>query len=97
MLSANVSVALHLAGAFVLGSLVGYERFFRGRSSGTQVYAIVCMALCAVTILAGYPRLWYAGALGRTAGIADPTRVIGSILTGVGFIGAGLSSIPDRR
>ncbi|CAB3807477.1 hypothetical protein LMG28614_06607 [Paraburkholderia ultramafica] len=90
MLSANTSIALHLAGAFVLGSLVGYERHFRGRAAGTQVYAIVCMASCAVTILAGYPQLWYAGALGGAGGTADPTRVIGSIVTGVGFLGAGL-------
>jgi len=52
MLSAVVdsTILLHLAGALILGSIVGYERYFRGRASGTQVYGIVSMASCAVTI-----------------------------------------------
>ena len=30
----------HMAGALALGWLVGYERYFNGRASGTQVYCL---------------------------------------------------------
>lgn len=79
----------HMAGALALGWLVGYERYFNGRASGTQVYCVVCATSCAVTLLAGYPALWY-GSASHENGPGDPTRVIGSILTGIGFLGAGI-------
>ena len=86
---AGLSMLAHMAGALALGWLVGYERYFNGRASGTQVYCVVCATACAVTLLAGYPDLWY-GSVPHENGAGDPTRVIGSILTGIGFLGAGI-------
>ncbi len=86
---AGLSMLAHMAGALALGWLVGYERYFNGRASGTQVYCVVCATSCAVTLLAGYPALWY-GSASHENGPGDPTRVIGSILTGIGFLGAGI-------
>ena len=79
----------HLAMSMVLGWFVGYERHFSGRAAGSQVYCLVCATSCAVTLLGGYPELWYWGTA-HVSGGGDPTRVIGSILTGIGFLGAGL-------
>jgi putative Mg2+ transporter-C (MgtC) family protein len=86
---AGPSIVAHMAGALLLGWVVGYERYFNGRASGSQVYCLVCATSCAVTLLAGYPSLWYWGTAHETGG-ADPTRVIGSILQGIGFLGAGI-------
>ena len=85
----GLTMVAHMAGALALGWLVGYERYFNGRASGTQVYCLVCATSCAITLLAGYPDLWY-GSLSHESGGGDPTRVIGSILTGIGFLGAGI-------
>ncbi len=85
----GLSLVGHMAGALVLGWLVGYERYFSGRASGSQVYCLVCATSCAVTLLAGYPALWYWGTSHEPGG-GDPTRVIGAILTGIGFLGAGI-------
>jgi putative Mg2+ transporter-C (MgtC) family protein len=82
-------IVAHMAGAMLLGWVVGYERYFSGRASGSQVYCLVCATSCAVTLLAGYPSLWYWGSAHGAEG-GDPTRVIGSILTGIGFLGAGI-------
>ena len=82
-------IVAHMAGALLLGWVVGYERYFSGRASGSQVYCLVCATSCAVTLLAGYPSLWYWGTAHESGG-GDPTRVIGSILTGIGFLGAGI-------
>lgn len=86
--SAGVWMVANMAIALLLGWSVGYERYFSGRAAGSQVYCLVCTTSCAVTLLAGFPSLWYWGTAHVTEG--DPTRVIGSILTGIGFLGAGL-------
>jgi putative Mg2+ transporter-C (MgtC) family protein len=77
----------NMAVALLLGWLVGYERYFKGRAAGSQVYCLVCVTSCAVTLLAGFPALWYWGHATQSID-ADPTKVIGSILTGIGFLGA---------
>ena len=82
-------MVLNMTSALVLGWIVGYERYFSGRAAGSQVYCLVCATSCAVTLLAGYPTLWYWGSASDTSA-ADPTRVIGAILTGIGFLGAGI-------
>jgi putative Mg2+ transporter-C (MgtC) family protein len=79
---------LHMAGALVLGWALGYERYFSGRAAGSQVYCLVCTTSCAVTLLAGYPSLWYWNTVHDAS--ADPTHVVGAILTGIGFLGAGI-------
>lgn len=85
--AANISIALHLLGALLLGVVVGYERSYQGRAAGMRTYGLVCMAAAGVTVLAGYARLWYDGG---SAADPDPRGVIGGVLTGIGFLGAGV-------
>ena len=92
-LSVNLVVFSNLFGALLLGLLVGYERSYHGRAAGMRTYGLVCMASCALTVIAGYPGFWYGGAaMGSLTGHLppDPTRVIQGIVTGVGFLGAGV-------
>lgn len=92
-ISINLIVFANLFGALLLGLLVGYERSYHGRAAGMRTYGLVCMASCALTVIAGYPAFWYGGtALGSMTGHLppDPTRVIQGIVTGVGFLGAGV-------
>jgi putative Mg2+ transporter-C (MgtC) family protein len=92
-ISVNLIVFVNLSGALLLGLLVGYERSYHGRAAGMRTYGLVCMASCAITVIAGYPAFWYGGsALGSLSGHLppDPTRVIQGVVTGVGFLGAGV-------
>lgn len=90
-LQVNIVVFLNLLGALLLGLLVGYERSYHGRAAGMRTYGIVCMASAALTVFVGYPGYWYGGhGLGGVPGAGDPTRVIQGIVTGVGFLGAGV-------
>ncbi len=89
MVEVNVVLFLNLAGALVLGLLVGYERSYRGRAAGMRTYGIVCMASAALTVFCGYPGFWWGGNM-HSAGPIDPSRVIQGIVTGVGFLGAGV-------
>jgi putative Mg2+ transporter-C (MgtC) family protein len=87
--AANILIFMHLLGALLLGLLVGYERTYHGRAAGMRTYGLVCMASAALTVISGYPGFWYGGNGAAIAG-ADPTRTIQGIVTGVGFLGAGM-------
>ena len=86
---ANVLIFFNLLGALFLGALVGYERAYHGRAAGMRTYGLVCMASAALTVFAGYPTLWYGGHAGLPIN-PDPTRVVQGIVTGIGFLGAGV-------
>lgn len=85
----NLIVFLSLFGALLLGLVVGYERYYRGRAAGMRTYGLVCMASAALTVIGGYPADWYGGREAVAIG-ADPTRIIQGIVTGIGFLGAGV-------
>jgi putative Mg2+ transporter-C (MgtC) family protein len=88
-LATNGLILLNLAGALLLGLMVGYERSYHGRAAGMRTYGLVCMASCALTVVAGYPNHWFGGHGAATA-LIDPTRVIQGVVTGIGFLGAGV-------
>jgi len=88
-IATNLIVFFNMLGALVLGLLVGYERSYHGRAAGMRTYGLVSMASAALTVLAGYPTFWYGGHISSYVG-ADPTRIIQGIVTGVGFLGAGV-------
>lgn len=85
----NIIIFFNLFGALLLGLIVGYERSYHGRAAGMRTYGLVCMAAAALTVLAGYPTYWYGGQV-NAALAGDPTRVIQGIVTGIGFLGAGV-------
>jgi putative Mg2+ transporter-C (MgtC) family protein len=89
MVATNLIVIFSLLGALLLGLLVGYERSYRGRAAGMRTYGLVCMASAALTVVGGYPGEWFGGHAMLAIG-ADPTRIIQGIVTGIGFLGAGV-------
>jgi len=86
---ANIIVIAHLAGAFGLGIIMGFERVYHGRAAGMRTYALVCTAACGLTIACAYPGIWFGGQGIGGAGL-DPTRIIQGVMTGIGFLGAGV-------
>lgn len=89
-LTTNAIVFLNLLGALLLGLMVGYERSYHGRAAGMRTYGLVCMASAALTVISGYPNFWYGGHDTMMLVGPDPTRVIQGIMTGIGFLGAGV-------
>jgi putative Mg2+ transporter-C (MgtC) family protein len=85
----NVVIFFNLGGALMLGLVVGYERTYQGRAAGMRTYGLVCMASTAVTVIFSAPVLWYGGHGGTTLS-PDPSHVVQGILTGIGFLGAGV-------
>ncbi|MBP2300033.1 MgtC/SapB family protein [Azospirillum picis] len=90
-LATNGLILLHLLGALAVGLLLGYERSYHGRAAGMRTYGLVCLASAALTVVNAYPGMWYGGIGPQgAAGAGDPTRVIQGIVTGIGFLGAGV-------
>lgn len=85
----NLALLAHVVFAFLLGTLIGYERTYHGHAAGMRTYALVSTASTVLVIAAAYPGHWYGGQ-SLPAGAADPTRIIQGVVTGIGFLCAGV-------
>lgn len=85
----NITIMANIIGALFLGMAIGYERSYHGRAAGMRTYGLVCMASSALTVIVGFPDYWFGG-LSSLSPTTDPTRVIQGIVTGIGFLGAGV-------
>jgi putative Mg2+ transporter-C (MgtC) family protein len=85
----NLVILAHIGVAFLLGTLIGYERSFHGHAAGMRTYALVATASTALVIVAAYPAHWFGSLVGSSLG-ADPTRIIQGVVTGIGFLCAGV-------
>lgn len=82
-------MALHLVVALAAGGIIGIERSYHGRPAGFRTHALVCLASSMLMILTVYHARWFdASFLERVA--IDPTRMAQGIMTGIGFLGAGV-------
>ncbi len=90
LIKGNFIVVLNLIGALALGFALGYERTYHGRAAGMRTYGLVCMASAGIVLVSGYPELWFGGHVASPDWHVDPTRSIQGIVTGIGFLGAGV-------
>jgi putative Mg2+ transporter-C (MgtC) family protein len=82
-------VALRLAVAAALTGAVGLERELRERAAGLRTHMLVGVGSALFTIVSAYA--WGDFIFDRTQGTAfDPTRIAAQIVTGIGFLGAGV-------
>ncbi len=77
---ATVIIDSGIAG--ILGSIVGWERDKAGKSVGPRTMALVGTSAASIVSIGVV--------LDHIARIGDPTRTIQAIMTGIGFLGAGL-------
>ena len=75
-------VIINAAIAAILGSVIGWERDRAGKSAGPRTMALVGSASAAVVAIGAV--------LDKNAQFGDPTRALHAIITGIGFLGAGL-------
>lgn len=72
---------LRLGTGVGLGAVIGFERQFRARMAGLRTNALVAAGATLFVLLSAH------GFSGRDA---DPTRVAAQIVSGIGFLGAGV-------
>ena len=85
----SVGIAISLFSALVAGGLIGLERSLNGRAAGFRTYALVCLGSAIAMLATTYPLQGTFVSQADTI-FADPTRVMQGIVTGIGFLGAGL-------
>lgn len=71
--------ALNLLAAFTLGGLIGFERQWRQRLAGLRTNTLVALGAATFVIFAA-----------QFPGEGSPTRVAAQIVSGIGFLGAGI-------
>jgi putative Mg2+ transporter-C (MgtC) family protein len=82
-------IAVQIGSAWLAGSLIGLERSFRGRPAGFRTHALVCVASAALMVVTQFQSEWL-GTVDPDAFRTDPTRMAQGIMTGIGFLGAGV-------
>ncbi len=68
---------LHIGISLLCGSLIGFEREYRNKSAGFRTIILICLGSTIFTIVSKY-------------GAGSDDRVAANIITGIGFIGAGV-------
>ena len=71
---------LRLGVAILAGAIIGLERQIRGKVAGVRTSILICLGTEIFVSLGS-------SFAGETA---DPTRVLGQVVTGIGFLGAGV-------
>lgn len=75
----DMEIILRLLLSVLWGGLVGIEREYRSKSAGFRTMIMISMGACAFTMASQY-----------LGGTANPDRVASNIVTGIGFLGAGV-------
>jgi putative Mg2+ transporter-C (MgtC) family protein len=75
--------------ATIAGGLIGLERSYHGRPAGFRTHTLVCVASSLLMLVTIFQGRWFAGAPLETVRI-DPTRMAQGVMTGIGFLGAGV-------
>lgn len=88
----TLDITVHIVSALVAGGVIGLERSSHGRAAGFRTHALVCMASSVLMVLSLFQGLWLKDSLGASLDYiqTDPTRMAQGIMTGIGFLGAGV-------
>ncbi len=78
----NIAIYLEEAAqvsvAFIIGAIIGLEREFRSKPAGFRTMILICVGSCLFTILS------------KETVNGSTDRIASNIVTGIGFIGAGV-------
>ena len=80
---------MHLGLAVLAGGLIGLERTYHGRPAGFRTHTLVCTASSLLMLVTVYQWQLLPNAPLETMRV-DPTRMAQGIMTGIGFLGAGV-------
>ncbi|TMG74718.1 MAG: MgtC/SapB family protein [Betaproteobacteria bacterium] len=84
----DYEILARLMAALVAGAFIGYERSYHGRPAGFRTHALACTASSLLMLVTVYESHWMSAVAGRVQ--IDPTRMAQGIMTGIGFLGAGV-------
>jgi putative Mg2+ transporter-C (MgtC) family protein len=71
--------AVRVLYATLLGGLIGLERQWHAKEAGIRTYGAVCLGACVFALVSSHVK-----------GGPDPTRIAAQVVSGIGFLGAGV-------
>ncbi|HET8580945.1 MAG TPA: MgtC/SapB family protein [Candidatus Paceibacterota bacterium] len=88
----NLIIFGKLALAALLGMIIGTERTTAGKGAGTRTFSLVSLGSCLFMTISYTIDNQFLGYVNF-----DPMRVAAGIITGIGFLGAGLIVFQEHR
>jgi putative Mg2+ transporter-C (MgtC) family protein len=79
-MSPELEAGLRLLLSAVLGGGIGFQRERAGKPAGLRTHVLICLGSALFTVVS---------VLGFTGNV-DPARIAAGVVTGIGFIGAGV-------
>lgn len=73
----------------ICGLIIGYDREIKHKVAGIRTNILICVGCTILTSLSFY--------ISKDNPNIDPTRIIGQIITGIGFLGAGVIMKHDDK
>jgi putative Mg2+ transporter-C (MgtC) family protein len=75
--------------ATICGALIGIDRELKLKVAGIRTFILICVGCCILTAISKM--------MSTNDPHIDPTRIIGQIITGIGFLGAGVIFKSDDK
>lgn len=85
----HLEIYLRLLIAIVIGASIGLERAYKNKDAGIRTHSLVCLGSALIMILSSHD---------TTPGqLRDPMRLAAQVVSGIGFIGAGVIWMDKRN
>ena len=89
----NLQYVFRIILAGLCGLVIGYERKSRAKEAGIRTHFVVCCGAALIMIISKYG---FSDAVGAGSRGADASRIAAQIVSGVGFLGAGIIFVQKR-
>jgi putative Mg2+ transporter-C (MgtC) family protein len=85
----QIEILIHVSLAMLLGAAIGLERETKDKPAGLRTHMLVAGASTLITVLGSLVVAVLNRELGSQIVDSDPLRILGAVVTGVSFLGAG--------
>src|SRR6059036_2003201 len=82
LISPLALIALKLVVAMLCGGAIGFERELSRKPAGLRTNVLICMGAALFMVVSRH--------IGGGAPYTDPARLVAQVVTGIGFLGAGV-------
>ncbi|PRO67011.1 MgtC/SapB family protein [Alkalicoccus urumqiensis] len=79
---------IQIAASAVIGFLIGWDRYSKSKPAGIKTYMYVCASCCLITLVSIHSVTHFAETSDNI--MMDPMRLAAQIVSGLGFLGAGV-------
>jgi len=86
----QIEIVLQVLISFVVGMLIGFDREKSGKAAGMRTQMLVCVGSTLLSGISIHLAEFYNKGVDTTLFRADPARLMAQIVSGIGFLGAGV-------